>query len=158
MSKILSERNRLEGVLRRELNGQAALLELLRRQETAVIGRTPEALTEITERIEQELSSAAARRLYPFYRASIPYFMPGYLFSPSRKINPATYSAIGKPSRAAIFFASAWAPGGICSNFLFSLSTGARLVFLAASAPAWLTASGLSFNKSKMFFLAIAIF
>ena len=63
MSKILSERNRLEGVLRRELNGQAALLELLRRQETAVIGRTPEALTEITERIEQELSSAAARRL-----------------------------------------------------------------------------------------------
>ena len=63
MSKILSERNRLEGLLRREASGQASLLELLRRQEAAVIGRTPETLAEVTERIEQELASAAARRL-----------------------------------------------------------------------------------------------
>jgi len=63
MSRLLSERNRLEGLLRRELSGQAALLELLRRQEAAVISRTPEPLAEVTECIERELASAAAHRL-----------------------------------------------------------------------------------------------
>jgi hypothetical protein len=63
MSALLAERNRLEAVLREEVAGQRGLLELLRRQETAVVARTPESLAEVVAAIEGELSSAAARRL-----------------------------------------------------------------------------------------------
>jgi len=63
MSRLLAERNRLEASLRDELAGQVQLLELLRRQEAAVVARTADDLVEVTASIESELSSAAARRL-----------------------------------------------------------------------------------------------
>jgi hypothetical protein len=63
MSSLLAERNRLEANLRDELASQVELLELLRRQEAAVVARTPDGLVEVTGRIESLLSAAAARRL-----------------------------------------------------------------------------------------------
>jgi hypothetical protein len=63
MSRLLAERNRLEANLRDELTGQGELLELLRRQEKAVVARTAVELLEVTGLIESELSAAAARRL-----------------------------------------------------------------------------------------------
>jgi hypothetical protein len=63
MSRLLAERNRLEASLRDELAGQSELLQLLRRQESAVVTRTPDELVELTSRIETALSTAAARRL-----------------------------------------------------------------------------------------------
>lgn len=63
MTLILAERNKLEAVLREEHASQKRLLELLRKQESAVIARTPESLVEVTGEIESELSSSASRRL-----------------------------------------------------------------------------------------------
>jgi hypothetical protein len=63
MSRLIAERNRLEANLREELAAQVELLELLRRQEAAVVARTPDELVEVTSRIESALSAAAARRL-----------------------------------------------------------------------------------------------
>jgi hypothetical protein len=63
MSRLIAERNRLEANLREELAAQVELLELLRRQEAAVVARTPDDLVEVTSHIESELSAAAARRL-----------------------------------------------------------------------------------------------
>jgi len=63
MSLIHAERNRLEAVMREEVSGQRRILALLREQESAVIARGPERLVEITTSLEEELSSAASRRL-----------------------------------------------------------------------------------------------
>lgn len=63
MSRLLAERNRLEANLREELASQVELLELLRRQEAAVVARTADDLVEVTSCIESTLSAAAARRL-----------------------------------------------------------------------------------------------
>ncbi len=63
MSRLLAERNRLEANLRAELTSQSELLDLLRRQEAAVVARTPDDLVAVTSRIESVLSAAAARRL-----------------------------------------------------------------------------------------------
>ncbi|MEZ6014536.1 MAG: flagellar export chaperone FlgN [Planctomycetota bacterium] len=62
MSALLADRNRLEAALREELAAQRELLELLRAQESAVIARTPDALVEVTSKIEAHVSSASARR------------------------------------------------------------------------------------------------
>lgn len=63
MSHLHAERNRLEAILREELAGQREMLELLRRQESAVVARTPEALIAVTAEIEAAVSSASSRRV-----------------------------------------------------------------------------------------------
>ncbi len=63
MSLLLAERNRLEALLREDLASQRSMLALLRRQEAAVVARTPEDLVAVTSEIEVEVSSSAARRM-----------------------------------------------------------------------------------------------
>lgn len=54
--------NRVDALLREELASQRRLGALLEEQRRAVVARTPDALEDVTGRLEQELASAAARR------------------------------------------------------------------------------------------------
>ena len=54
--------NRIEALVREELDSQRQLLELLDVQQKAVVARTSDALEVCTQRVEELLASSAARR------------------------------------------------------------------------------------------------